>query len=174
MLPEMMLYRKEALAHAGSPDDLDQLLHVTSSRTWLVLAALTALVLAALGWSIVTSLDVTVTAAGGIPTGDRTGVLLVAPADSGQLRAGMIASLSCPLIVAPAVDITGKVASVGPRLASSALVARTLGQGFAGRELVPVRVVFSHRLTPGQTLPGVSCQSTITVEQRRVIQLIIP
>jgi hypothetical protein len=45
------IYRKEALKHLSSPEQLDQLIQVTSPRYWIALAAVGLLLLAALLWS---------------------------------------------------------------------------------------------------------------------------
>ena len=65
MAPE--LFRKTALARLASPEQLDQLMEVTDSRGWWTLAALAALVIAALAWSIVGRIPTTV---------EGTGILL--------------------------------------------------------------------------------------------------
>jgi HlyD family secretion protein len=47
------LFRKAALDQLSSPDELDRALRVTSPRAWLALAALAAIVVMALFWSVV-------------------------------------------------------------------------------------------------------------------------
>lgn len=47
-----MIFRKVALERLSSPEQLDQLMEVTSPRGWLALVALGALLLSALGWGI--------------------------------------------------------------------------------------------------------------------------
>ena len=51
MAPEM--FRKSALARLASPEQLDQLMEVTDTKAWWTLAALGALVIAALAWSVI-------------------------------------------------------------------------------------------------------------------------
>jgi hypothetical protein len=46
------IFRKTALDHLGSPDQLDQLMQVTSPRGWIALAAFALLLFAALLWSL--------------------------------------------------------------------------------------------------------------------------
>jgi HlyD family secretion protein len=47
-----MIFRKVALERLSSPEQLDQLLQVTSPKSWLALAGLGALLAAGLGWGI--------------------------------------------------------------------------------------------------------------------------
>ncbi len=47
-----MIFRKVALERLSSPEQLDQLMQVTSPRGWLALGALGAILLASLGWGI--------------------------------------------------------------------------------------------------------------------------
>lgn len=65
MAPEM--FRKSALARLASPEQLDQLMEVTDTRAWWTLAALGALVVAALVWSMVGRIPTTI---------EGTGILL--------------------------------------------------------------------------------------------------
>ncbi|MBI4276876.1 MAG: HlyD family efflux transporter periplasmic adaptor subunit [Armatimonadetes bacterium] len=58
------LFRPAALERLSSPDQLDQLLQVTSPKGWLALASLTVLIVGAVVWSIVGSLATTVRAQG--------------------------------------------------------------------------------------------------------------
>ena len=46
------LFRQVALERLSSPDQLDRLMRVTDPKTWLALAALTALTLAVVLWSV--------------------------------------------------------------------------------------------------------------------------
>lgn len=46
------IFRRESLERLSSPEQLDQLMQVVNSRSWLALGALGALVSLAVGWSI--------------------------------------------------------------------------------------------------------------------------
>ena len=54
------LFRAKALRRLSSPDQLDQLVRITSPRSWLALVALAAVIVAALVWSVAGSVPRTV------------------------------------------------------------------------------------------------------------------
>lgn len=58
------LFRKVALDRLSSPEQLDQLMTVTTPRGWLVLLAMLVLLAAALGWGFLGSVATTVTGQG--------------------------------------------------------------------------------------------------------------
>lgn len=58
------LYRKSALEKISNPEQLDKALTVTSPMSWLVLAALTVMVIVTVIWSIVGTLPITVSTNG--------------------------------------------------------------------------------------------------------------
>jgi hypothetical protein len=58
------IFRKQALERLSSPEQLDQLMRLTSPRGWLVLAGAGVLLLAALGWGLFGRVAFTVTGRG--------------------------------------------------------------------------------------------------------------
>ena len=58
------LYRKSALEKISSPEQLDKALTVTSSMSWIALAAITLILVVTIIWSIVGTIPVTVTTNG--------------------------------------------------------------------------------------------------------------
>jgi len=78
------LFRQESLVHLSSPERLDQLMQVVVLRDWLVLTALGALVMTAVGWSIWGKIPVTIAGRGVLVYPYRT-VDLQAPV-AGQLK----------------------------------------------------------------------------------------
>jgi HlyD family secretion protein len=64
MEPQSRIFRQSALDKLSSPEQLDQLMQVTTPKAWLALAACAVLVLAALVWSIVGELPTTVSGRG--------------------------------------------------------------------------------------------------------------
>ena len=68
-----MIFRKVALERLSSPEQLDQLMQVTSPRGWLALGAFGALLLTALGWSVLGSIPTDATGEGGSDDGEGCG-----------------------------------------------------------------------------------------------------
>ena len=58
------LYRKSALDRISSPEQLDKALTVTSTMSWIALAAVTLILAVTIVWSIVGTIPVTVTTSG--------------------------------------------------------------------------------------------------------------
>lgn len=79
------LFRKESLERLSSPEQLDQLMQVVGPKAWLPLAALGALVVVGVTWSIVGRIPMTVTGQG-VLIRPRKVVQFQAPG-SGQLVA---------------------------------------------------------------------------------------
>jgi multidrug efflux pump subunit AcrA (membrane-fusion protein) len=64
-------FRKAALEQLASPDQLDQLLRVTTLKGWVGLGAIGALLLAAIVWGVAGRIDTTVTGQGILLQGGR-------------------------------------------------------------------------------------------------------
>jgi HlyD family secretion protein len=80
---ERSIFRAVALERLSSPDELDQLLHVTDTKTWIALVAVFVLMIVALVWGYAGSLPSTVSGQGVIV---RTGgVLNVVAGGSGVI-----------------------------------------------------------------------------------------
>jgi HlyD family secretion protein len=97
-----VIFRKVALERLSSPEQLDQLMQVTSPRGWLALGAFGALLLTALGWSVL----------GSIPT-DATGEGIL-------LRQGGVSNL----VAAEAGQMEELLVSVGDVIEKGQVVAR--------------------------------------------------
>lgn len=80
-----MIFRKVALERLSSPEQLDQLLQVTTPRSWLALGALGCVLAAALGWGIFGSIPTQASGAGILLR--RGGVSDVAATGPGQVEA---------------------------------------------------------------------------------------
>ena len=63
-MEQKSIFRKSALDRLSSPEQLDQLMQVTTSKGWLALLALCAIILAAIVWSVVGRLPTTVSGPG--------------------------------------------------------------------------------------------------------------
>ncbi len=58
------IFRNTALESLATPEDLDELLHVNSSRSWLLLAAVVVVMAGILAWSVLGSIEQVVTGTG--------------------------------------------------------------------------------------------------------------
>src|SRR5687767_1511235 len=65
------MFRKAALEQLASPDQLDQLLRVTTPRGWIGLGAISALLIAAIIWGVAGRIAATVTGQGILLQGGR-------------------------------------------------------------------------------------------------------
>lgn len=83
-MDEQSVFRKVALDRLASPERLDQLIHVTSPRAWLALAAFALLVLVMVGWGLLGRISTRVEGQGILLGGD---VYNVVPAWSGRVAA---------------------------------------------------------------------------------------
>jgi HlyD family secretion protein len=79
-----MIFRKVALERLSSPEQLDQLMQVTTPKGWLALTALGALLLTALGWGVFGSIPTEATGEGILLR--RGGVSNIVAAESGQVE----------------------------------------------------------------------------------------
>jgi HlyD family secretion protein len=92
-MSEPKVFRKVALDRLSSPEQLDQLLHVTTARGWVALLALCGTLLAALVWGFTGYIDTTLTAQGVISRAEGvnnvvalgTGTVIDIPVDVGDL-----------------------------------------------------------------------------------------
>lgn len=80
----MAIYRKVALERLSSPDQLDQLMQVTTPRGWLALWALVGLLAVALGWGVYGSIPSTAVGEGILIR--RGGVTDLVATGSGQVE----------------------------------------------------------------------------------------
>jgi hypothetical protein len=187
------MFRQQALDRLSSPERLDELMHVTSPRSWIALVGLGGVLVAALIWSIFTSISTTVPAVGVVTGGSHTGsglvgTVFVKPTDGIAIRPGMDVTLAQPDPQLGHLD--GQVTSIDHLPASQSSMLQVLGsEGLvqalsAAGEVVPVHL----RLVPqnggttsnaGRTGPTAGPQArliraTITTSQKRIIGMIIP
>ena len=78
------LYRKSALEKFSSPEQLDKVLTVTSPMSWLVLLALTLVIVVTVIWSVIGTIPVTVTASGIIHSPEGTNAIFMP--ESGKIQ----------------------------------------------------------------------------------------
>ncbi len=79
-----MIFRKVALERLSSPEQLDQLMEVTSPKGWLALMALGSLLMAALAWGVFGSIPTQTTGTGILIR--QGGVSNVVSAETGQVE----------------------------------------------------------------------------------------
>lgn len=123
------VFRQQALDKLNSPDDLNELLTVTSPRSWLLLSAIGLLLAAALLWSLFATIETTVPASGVLGNVERgEAVLYVSIADGKRIRPGMLARIA-PSTVRPEEFgmVLASVSSVAPAPSTQAEMLATLG-----------------------------------------------
>ena len=123
------IFRKVALDRLSTPEQLDQLMRVTSPAGWLALAVLGSLLVLAVGWSIWGTIRLAMPAQAIIaPSGSDTGagsasfhaVLFVPAAVQQQVRPGMQVRFHPPDARNEAGDdVRGTIAAVEPALSTA-------------------------------------------------------
>lgn len=164
-IPKLPLYREAALKKLSSPEDLDRLLQITNVRSWLLLAALGCLLLAALAWGIWGTISTTVAANGVLvqQTADTLeAVTYVTLSDAQQLAPGMIVDL-LPFGVQPEVHGTmrGTVRSVTQQAATRSAMIAAIGNNPLIESYISAQQVFAVHIDL-ETHPGGGYQWTIS------------
>ncbi len=188
------MFRKEALDRLSSLEELDELMRVTTPRSWLALLGLGSLLVVALAWGLFTSIPTTIAGRGTL-TGDADlqATVYVSLDDGRQIQPGMAVKLA--LARAPKEQwglLLGTVAAVADLPAGQDGMRASLGndayaQALAGAGLIiPVRVQLARDpSTPsgykwsspqGPPMPlsaGMLVQGTITIDEQRAINLVL-
>ncbi len=149
------IFRQAALERLSSPEQLDQLMQVTTPKGWLALIALAGLLVTAVILGFVGSIPITVTGqcillnSSGVnnsPTNDLEAVLYVSPMDGQNIRPGMDAQiLPSTVRKEEAGYLLGVVASVGEHPSTAQDMLRTLGsselvQVLSAGNIMPIEV----------------------------------
>lgn len=176
-----MIFRKSALERLAVPEDLDELMQVTTPRAWLAILGFGLLLLAGVVWSALTSLDTTVHAQGVVASPGREALLFLTPEQAGQVRRGMPAKVTLPVLVnGAAQSLSGRVTSVGQYPLDAPTLAHELGSpSSAGlpastAQLLPVRIALLHATPIPGAVHRTPCRADITVSSRRLIRVIVP
>lgn len=199
MSEESPLFRKKALEKLRSPEQLNQLLIVTSPKSWLVLLAVSALLLAVLLWSVGGIIQVSVPGRGALVATEQSAdplqaVIYVALDDGQRIHPGMPVRLS-PAI-APSREygfLQGEVLEVNPLPADRAQMLSVLKNDAlvqslaAAGQLLEVRVGLTpdanttsgYAWTLAQGPPaslegGTLANGEIVVSQEHPIELVFP
>jgi multidrug efflux pump subunit AcrA (membrane-fusion protein) len=163
------LFRKSSLDRLASPEQLDQLMQVTTPRGWLAALGLASLMVVVLGWGILGSIPTTIPSQGIFIRG--SGIQTVQGAASGQLTAiyvqpgdtiapgQRIASIQTSDQVAPIEvksDFTGRVlelrVNVGNFIQMGTPLLSLELSGEPLRAVVYVSPVAGKKLRPGMTV----------------------
>lgn len=76
------MFRETALRKMSSADDLDRYLKVTNPSAWVLIGAITALIIAAIIWGLTASLPITTSTVGVLKNGE---ILCFAPLDGNTI-----------------------------------------------------------------------------------------
>jgi multidrug efflux pump subunit AcrA (membrane-fusion protein) len=98
------MFRREALEKLSSPEQLDQLLRVTSPRGWLALLGLTLLIGAVVVWSVIGSIPSTIKGQGILLRGE--GVQLIEAPSPGRVSKILVRSGDSIRANQPVVNLT--------------------------------------------------------------------
>jgi HlyD family secretion protein len=96
------MFRKEALDRFSTAEELEELMQVTTPRSWLILLALGSLIVAALIWGYFTTIATTVTG---------RGALSLSPHEA-KLRATVYVTLADAPLVEPGMPVKITIAGV--------------------------------------------------------------
>jgi hypothetical protein len=184
------LFRKAALEKLSSPEEIDQLMQVTTPKGWIALFALVSLIAAAAAYGFYGSIPVRVSAAYCILNGDAQAVMYLSQADAAQVRPGNTAQIS------PATfgsDTSGFLVATVRQVSSSpveqAQMQQTIGSEALARQLLQGGLLMEvtadltpdgmgYRLSTGgsadtSSFNRTSCQADITVRQKAPIDLFL-
>jgi hypothetical protein len=192
------IFRKVSLERLSSPEQLDELMHVTNPRAWLALLGLGLLLGAGLIWSFFAELPTTAPGEGVITsTGPApAAVIYVTEKDSKRIKAGQEVHLACSC-AQPSDDglIVGTVRNVEIESSTGAQMTAVLGNDAVARSLAGtgkiVAVDVALTVNPDPTAKsgvrwtkdvapdialkrGMSVTGDITTARQRPISLIIP
>ncbi len=87
MTPE--IFRKEALEKLSTPEKLDQLIQVTSPKSWITLTTITIILLTGIGWSIMGHVKTSLNAVGVLLGGDIHEVVSTSQGQLISLKVGV-------------------------------------------------------------------------------------
>ena len=198
---QRQIFRQVALERLSSPEQLDQLIPITSSRGWLALAGLIAIIIAALVWSFVARLPTQVAGQGLLRGGlAEAGASVLRREDAGQpleaviylpiavgktVQPGMVALISPAHSNREAAGaVRGVVRSVSALPATLESAASVLGDAqlarvyFADGIMLEVHVgldgdAANAGQSPISLTSGTPCSVLITLAERRPIDLLI-
>jgi HlyD family secretion protein len=183
----------------SSPEQLDELIHITAARHWLALLAVGGLLGMGLLWSLFATIPTTVTGTGVLyPTDDATSglqaVVFVSVDDARKIDAGMPARLDLASVKKDEFGLLqGQVTSANEFPSNQQEMMRVLDNDAfvqsltAAGALVKVQIALLRDPTtatgyqwsfktgpPGHLETGMLCSATITIAEQRPIDLLSP
>lgn len=197
------IFRKDALKRLSSPEQLDELIQVTTPGGWMALLAVCGLVAMALYWGFFGSVPTTLnvqgllvsTGAGGSPGHTTMKALLYAPlTDAKKVKSGMAVQLTPSFIKKEEFgSLVGTIVSVAESPSSVNAIKSTL----ANEELVktfsqisaPVEIQVELEQDPttvsgykwsssagpqAKLTSGTMCAATVIVNEQTPISLVLP
>ena len=192
---ENPIFRKVALERLASPEQLDELMHVTTPKGWLALVGLGSLLAAALIWSIFATVQLSVPGRGILTKSDTAeAVIYVSPENARQIRPGMAAKIAPSSVKKEEFGLLlGHVTSVGELPSTQKDMLRILGNDAYAQalaqagDLVEVHVALTadpntpsgYRWTSAMGPPfalqsGTLCNGTVIISEQSPISLVIP
>jgi hypothetical protein len=139
---EFQIFRKKALEKLQSPEQLNQIMVITSPQGWLVLAAFMALLAAGLLWSFLATVESTVPGQGALVSSPDDpekleAIVFVSLQDSRRLQTGMNVRLS-PVSVRKEEYgmLVGEIVAIDPGPASQAAMLEALRSDAYAQSLI--------------------------------------
>jgi len=191
------MFRQAALDRLSSPEDLDQLIHVTRPRGWVALLALGVILAACLVWSLVAVIPTTVSGQGaliGATNGADAAVVFVSLEDGRQIQPGMAVKLNVVGVRREQFGLAlGTVGHVAQMPADQRTMEQVLGNDdyahvlAAAGTVIPIvvelepdpatasSIAWSSGAGPPIPLKsGMICTGIITIREQSPISLVIP
>jgi hypothetical protein len=175
------MFRQEALDRLSSPEELDQLMHITKPRSWIALCVIGALLAMAVVWAYTTTVTTSFDADGAITTvhgKNDIATIFVSLERARNLQKGMKAEVVLFGNESGARSVlVGHVAGVGDAPATIKRLEQVLGNQSLFRteedrgDVVPVTIDL-HGV--GKAKDGSLCSAKITLDEHNLIQLVLP
>jgi hypothetical protein len=198
-MDEHPLFRKRALEKLQAPEQLDQLLSVTSPRSWLALLAISGLLIAAVLWSVLATVEVTLPGSGVLvvtenEAGQFEAVIFVTIEDARRIHPGMTARIAPATVRKEEYGLLqGRVTAVNQQPSTQMEMIDILGNDAfvqflaADGMLMAVRVAlaadpstpsgyqWTSAVGPPNTLrEGTVATGSVVIRQQKPIELILP
>jgi hypothetical protein len=193
------MFRKAALDRLSSPEELDQLIHVTRPRSWVALAALGVLLAAGFLWSLLAVIPTTVSGQGVLTGGTAAdpalhAVIFVSLEDGRRIQPGMPVNIDLAAVRRERFGLAqGKVRQVAQLPADQRTMQQVLGNNASAQalaaagtliavevDLVPDEATasgYAWSSSAGPLTPlksGMICTGIVTISEQSPISLVIP